>query len=168
MPPVALVCPRCGSTHPPDERFCSGCGMPLVQVGGSVESAADERQRRARKIKPQYTEGALVRVAGASNQAEAEFIQGMLLEEGVPSLIRRGPGSDVPDFLAGGRRDVLVAQSGAPTAREVLAGPTAVGPRPGASTTALPVRLLACLLLAIVIAAVIIAVTAPLGRYVWG
>ena len=39
---------------------------------------------RARKIKPQYTEGDLVRVAGARNQAEAELIQGLLLEEGVP------------------------------------------------------------------------------------
>ena len=81
-----------------------------------------ERQQRARKIKPQYTEGELVRVAGASNQAEAEFIQGMLLEEGVPSLIRRAAGFDVPDFMAGGPREVLVAASGAPTAREVLVG----------------------------------------------
>ena len=43
-----------------------------------------------------------MRVAGARNQAEAEFIQGMLLEEGVPSLLRRSAGFDVPDFLAAG------------------------------------------------------------------
>ena len=63
---------------------------------------------RARKIKPQLAEGELVRVAGARNQAEAEFIQGLLLEEGVPSMLRRSAGFDVPDFLAAGPRDVLV------------------------------------------------------------
>ena len=68
----------------------------------------DPLRQRVRKIKPQLSEGELVRVIGACNQAEAEMIQGMLLEEGVPSLLRRALGSDVPDFLAAGRRDVLV------------------------------------------------------------
>ena len=61
-----------------------------------------------------------MRVAGARNQAEAEFIQGLLLEEGVPSLLRRSAGFDVPDFLAAGPRDVLVPESALATAREVL------------------------------------------------
>ena len=65
-----------------------------------------------RKIKPQLSEGELVQVIGAANQAEAEMIQGMLLEEGVPSMLRRARGSDVPDFLAAGRRDILVPASG--------------------------------------------------------
>ena len=51
---------------------------------------------------------ALVRVAGGRNQAEAELIQGLLLEEGVPSVLRRTAGFDVPDYLAAGPRDVLV------------------------------------------------------------
>ena len=42
----------------------------------------------------------LVKVGRANNQAEAEFLQGLLLEEGVPSVVQRGQGSDVPDFLA--------------------------------------------------------------------
>ena len=50
----------------------------------------------------------------------ADFIQGLLLEEGIPSLQRRARGFDVPDFLAAGPRDVLVPESGAPAAREVL------------------------------------------------
>ena len=75
---------------------------------------------RARKVKPQYTEGELVRVAGGRNQAEAELIQGMLLEEGVPSMLRRTRGFDVPDMLAAGPRDVMVPASGAGAAREVL------------------------------------------------
>ena len=42
------------------------------------------------------------------------------MEEGVPSVLRRSRGFDVPDFLAAGPRDVMVPASGAPTAREVL------------------------------------------------
>ena len=61
-----------------------------------------------------------MRVAGARNQAEAEFIQGLLLEEGVPSMLRRSAGFDVPDFLAAGPRDVLVPIAGLDAAREVL------------------------------------------------
>ncbi len=75
---------------------------------------------RLRKVKPQYTEGPLVRAATARNQSEAEFIQGLLLEEGVPSTLRRAQGFDVPDMLAAGPRDVMVAASGWATAREAL------------------------------------------------
>ena len=92
--------------------------MPLVACGPAGPDS--ERHRRARKIRPQYAEGELVRVAGGRNQAEAEFIQGLLLEEGVPSLLRRSRGFDVPDFLAAGPRDVLVPSSGAGAANEVL------------------------------------------------
>jgi hypothetical protein len=95
--------------------------MPLVHVGRRpLESATSEAHARARKIDPRYTEGELVRVAGGRNQAEAELIQGLLLEEGVPSVLRRAPGFDVPDFLAAGPRDVLVPQAAAEVAREVL------------------------------------------------
>jgi len=152
----ALACPSCASAHPPDERFCPSCGMPLVAAGDRVAATLSERQERARKIKPQYTEGELVWVAGASNQAEAEFIQGMLLEEGVPSLIRRAAGFDVPDFMAGGPRELLVAASGAATAHEVLVGAEIVGDGPRASATDTPGRLLAGLLLAVAIVAVVL------------
>ncbi len=40
------------------------------------------------------------------------MIQGLLLEEGIPSLVRRSGGFDVPDFLAAGPRDIVVAASG--------------------------------------------------------
>ena len=48
------------------------------------------------------------------------MIQGMLLEEGVPSILKRSPGFDVPDFLAAGPRDVMVPEGGYEAAREVL------------------------------------------------
>jgi hypothetical protein len=95
--------------------------MPLVHPGGqSLEEPLNPAHERARKINPIYTEGRLVRVAGGRNQAEAELIQGLLLEEGVPSLLRRSPGFDVPDFLAAGPRDVLVPEAGLEAARDVL------------------------------------------------
>ena len=48
-----------------------------------------------------------MRVATAQNQPEAELLQSLLLEAGVPSLVRRSGGFDVPDFLAIGPRDIL-------------------------------------------------------------
>ena len=106
-PSSSLRCPRCGTEHPLDERFCSKCGFPLVYAGYE-------------KIDPEYTRGDLVRVAGGRNQAEAELIQNLLLEEGIPSIVRRTAGFDVPDYLAGGPRDVLVAESAVQAAREML------------------------------------------------
>jgi hypothetical protein len=115
-----LVCPGCERSYPPEDRFCEACAMPLVLATGG-EPPASPASVRARKIKPQYAEGRLVKVARAQSQPEAEFIEGLLLEEGIPSMIRRSAGSDVPDFLAAGARDVLVPASGADAAREALA-----------------------------------------------
>lgn len=120
-PDEPLACPRCALRYGVDERFCASCGMPLVHVGADpIEKPESEAHGRARKINPVYTEGDLVRVAGGRNQAEAELIQGLLLEEGVPSLLRRSGGFDVPDFLAAGPRDVLVPAAGAQAAHDVL------------------------------------------------
>jgi Putative prokaryotic signal transducing protein len=106
--------------------------MPLVQPGREpLDEPLSEAHGRARKIEPRYTEGRLVRVAGGRNQAEAELIQGLLLEEGIPSMLRRTAGFDVPDFLAAGPRDVLVPEAGSEAARELLhqadLAPTAAG-----------------------------------------
>jgi hypothetical protein len=105
--------------------------MPLV-IGGelSEEPAASDAHERARKIRPEYTRGELVRVAGAQHQAEAELIQNLLLEEGIPSVFRRSIGFDVPDFLAAGWRDVLVPASGAEAARELLTEAEIAPPAP--------------------------------------
>jgi len=73
-----------------------------------------------RKVFPQFGEGPLVKVAWARNQAEAELIAGLLLEEGIPSVAKRARGFDVPDFIAAGPRDIFVAASGADNARDIL------------------------------------------------
>jgi hypothetical protein len=118
--------------------------MPLVPLGSEpIDEPLSEAHERARKIDPRYTEGELVRVAGGRNQAEAEFIQGLLLEEGIPSMLRRTAGFDVPDFLAAGPRDVLVPEAGAELARELLhsadLGSTGSAARPN------PVKLIAAI-----------------------
>jgi hypothetical protein len=64
----------------------------------------------------------LVKVAFAPSQMEAEMIQGLLSEHGIPSLVKRGPGFDVPEFMPVGPRQVFVVESVAPRAREVLEG----------------------------------------------
>jgi hypothetical protein len=116
-----LVCPGCSASYPSEERFCPDCRLPLVHDTTLVVlPPLTEARERARKIKPQLAEGALVRVVSARNLTEAEFIQGMLLEEGIPSMERRSAGFDVPDFLAAGPRDILVPQSGLDAARQVL------------------------------------------------
>jgi len=133
-----LVCPSCATGHEDGDRFCERCGVPLVEADPAALPASEQHER-ARKIRPQYAEGPLVKVVGARNQAEAELLQGMLLEEGVPSLMRRSGGFDVPDFLASGPRDILVPSSGAEAAREILQLPEpaeGIGMAPGEGTPA--------------------------------
>jgi hypothetical protein len=66
-------------------------------------------------------DGKLVKVAFARNQVEAEMLQGLLAEAGIPSVLKRSFGFDNPDFLASGPRDVMVNEGAAKRAREVLA-----------------------------------------------
>jgi hypothetical protein len=151
-----LVCPSCATDHALTERFCRDCGTPLVYAPGvGGPEPAGERRERARKVKPGYAEGPLVRVATARHQAEAELLQGMLLEEGIPSMLRRSAGFDVPDFLAAGPRDILVPQSAEPDARDLLGtvGEVAADPPPSGSSAAW-VRPAAVALAVLVIAAI--------------
>ena len=147
---LPLACPRCARNYPLEERFCADCGMPLVYVGRGEEQPITEAHERARKVKPQYVGGRQIRVARASNLAEAELIQGILLEEGIPSVQRRARGFDVPDFLAAGPRDILVPEAGVEAAQELLADI-----RPGAPEAAdgaggvRPLRLAVGLLIAL-------------------
>ena len=107
--------------------------MPLTYAGKvNVEEAASGLREQARKVNPEYTRGDLRRVATARHQPEAEMIQMLLLEEGVPSTLRRSAGFDVPDFLAAGPRDVMVPESGVELARQILSEsevPTSPDPR---------------------------------------
>jgi hypothetical protein len=146
--------------HPSRERFCQDCGVPLIYAEGTAGAEArtlDDVQQRARKIRPQYAEGELIKVVGARNLTEADFIQGLLLEEGVPSLQRRARGFDVPDFLAAGPRDVLVPASGVQAAREVLLQSELISATPQARAGMDKAwKVLACMLAALAVLAILV------------
>jgi hypothetical protein len=156
---LPLACPKCATRYPLEERFCVQCGMPLTYSGRvGDEEPVTEQHERARKIRPEYARGELRKVVTARQQAEAEFIQLLLLEEGVPSTLRRTAGFDVPDFLAAGPRDVLVPESGLETARDVLRQ-SDITPSPLVAERVgpAPARLLAWLVAAIVVVAILLA-----------
>ena len=90
------------------------------------------KERLDPRVRPQYAKGELTKVGWARNQAEADLMEGLLLDQGIPALVRRSGGFDVPDFLAAGPRDILVPATGAALARELLGTaepevPTSVG-----------------------------------------
>jgi hypothetical protein len=64
--------------------------------------------------------GRLVKVAYAQTQMEAEMIQGLLGDHGIPSMLKRAPGFDNPDFLGAGPHQVFVPEAAAEDARDVL------------------------------------------------
>jgi hypothetical protein len=119
-PAEPLACPTCARRFDLDSRFCPDCEMPLVYVGRGEQEPITAAHERARKVRPEFTGGEPVKVGFARNLAEAQMIQGMLLEEGIPSFERRTRGFDVPDFLAAGPRDILVPRSGVEAARALL------------------------------------------------
>ncbi len=61
-----------------------------------------------------------VRVTIARNQPEAELIQAILADAGITTYLRRTAGFDVPDYLAGGPRDVMVPGTQALEAHGVI------------------------------------------------
>jgi hypothetical protein len=155
-----LACPRCARRYPLSERFCADDGMPLVQVGVREQEPITGAHERARKVKPQYRRGELVKVAGGRNLAEAELIQGMLLEEGIPSTQRRTRGFDVPDFLAAGPRDILVPEAAYEDATALLTDAEALDPaalaQADADAAEYPARLLVGVLVAVALAALLV------------
>jgi hypothetical protein len=68
-----------------------------------------------------------VKVAAAPDESVPLLIEGLLTDAGIPSLTRRAPGFDAPDFLAAGPRDVLVPGSLVEEARQVLEDTTGLG-----------------------------------------
>jgi hypothetical protein len=129
-----------------------------MPAGGGITGRVSERDHRASSIRPELAGGELVKVAWAHNQAEAELVQGLLLEAGVPSLLRRSAGFDVPDMLAAGPRDVMVPADGVSVAREMLAheGIDWGGARADSRAVVAPARLLAWLLGALAVGALVI------------
>ena len=68
-----------------------------------------------------------VKVGSAPNETSALLMEGLLRNDGIPVLIRRAPGFDIPDFLSAGPRDVLVPETLAEEARQLLEDTTGLG-----------------------------------------
>ncbi|MGB1582751.1 MAG: DUF2007 domain-containing protein [Solirubrobacterales bacterium] len=138
------TCPFCGAAFAPGSAACPACDLPLLVEGGDSEppfglfdgeamiepGERDDSLRRRPRVgmlaiehpppKPEYSQGELRCVVVALNQAEAEMLEDMLRAEGIPCLVRRMGRADVPDFLAAGRREVLVPERALAAARELL------------------------------------------------
>ena len=97
----------------------------------------------------------LVRVAIAAHQSEAEFLPQLLAEEGIPSVIQRSRGFDVPEFLAAGPRDVLVRRREELDAREALLQTGRPG-EPPIFQAPDPLKLLGALLFAVAVGALVL------------
>ena len=106
---------------------------------------------------PSTADNELVKVAYARDEPEAEFLQGLLHDADVGSVVRRAPGFDVPEFLAAGPRHVLVAASDVPVARDVLrqVDPDETAP-PTRSSADRPSRVLAGLLIGVGLVALVV------------
>ena len=97
-----------------------------VHVAGFAAAALLARPAAARRrpeAPPRPPEVPWVRVAIARNQPEAEMIQGLLADAGIPAYVRRMAGFDVPDYLAGGPRDIMVPGDRATQAHAVVDPP---------------------------------------------
>ena len=73
-----------------------------------------------------YIEG-WIKVGSAPNETSALLMEGVLKNAGIPVLIRRGAGFDIPDFLSAGPRDVLVPDVFFEEARQLLEDTTGLG-----------------------------------------
>jgi hypothetical protein len=94
---------------------------------------------------PRDAGGRLVRVVQARNPTEAQLMQSVLLDAGIPSIDRPTRAFDILDLLAVGPRDILVAAHAVDEARVLLGveAPVApIGSTPAAFSEA-PSRLLA-------------------------
>ena len=67
------------------------------------------------------------KVASAPNETVALMMQGLLRETGIPVLVQRASGFDVPDFLAARPRELLVPAPELEDARRILQDTTGLG-----------------------------------------
>lgn len=87
--------------------------------------AADEELSRRSQLATEYwsqdVHSRRMRcVVVAINQAEADMLEDMLRSEGIPCITRTIGNPTPPEFLAVGRREVLVPESALPAARDLL------------------------------------------------
>jgi hypothetical protein len=109
-------------------RALGGAGEQAAEAGAALARALTEppppthdapRTATAAPIGDVQPDGT-VRVAVAANQSEAELLQGVLADAGIPSTWRR-TGGDLPELLAAGYREIYVPEDAAGEAQALLA-----------------------------------------------
>jgi hypothetical protein len=98
------------------------------------------------RVRPEYTHGDLVTVTTVRHAAEGEMLRGMLLEEGIPSMVRPARGSVIPHGLGAGPHELVVPESGYETAYQVVHGELPQPQHPGSRSRPEPGNLLAVVL----------------------
>jgi hypothetical protein len=88
----------------------------LTEPSPALEAPRNATAAPVGAVRPDGT----VAVAVAANQAEAELLQGVLQDAGIPSTWRR-TGGDLPDLLAAGYREIYVPEKAADEAQALLA-----------------------------------------------
>jgi hypothetical protein len=111
-------------------------GAQAAEAGAALARALTSEPARVTEA-PEAATGAplgapqpdgTVRVAVAANQSEAELLQGVLADAGIPSTWRR-TGGDLPQLLAAGYREIYVPAAAAEEGQALLA--TLEAPRSG-------------------------------------
>src|SRR6185503_18708474 len=74
------------------------------------------------RLKPEYARGDLVAVTTVPNQAEAEMVRDMLLNEGIPAMVRLGRLFDPRNLPAVTAHEVVVRASGYEAAHQLVHG----------------------------------------------
>jgi hypothetical protein len=95
-------------------------GAALARALTETSAAPEEPQRATAAPVGDVQPDGTVRVAVAANQSEAELLQGVLRDAGIPSNWRR-TGGDLPELLAAGYREIYVPAAAAEEAQALLA-----------------------------------------------
>jgi hypothetical protein len=110
--------PARGLRHAGGQAAEAGAALTraLAEPSADAEAPRSATAGPVGAIQPDGT----VRVAVAANQAEAELLQGVLSDAGIPSTWRR-TGGDLPELLAAGYREIYVPGDAADEAQALLA-----------------------------------------------
>jgi hypothetical protein len=99
------------------------------------------------KIRPEYTHGDLRTVTTVRHVAEGEMLRGMLLEEGIPSMVRPARAFVIPQALGAAPHEVVVPESGYEAAYQLVHGELPQPQHPGSRSRPEPGNLLAVVLI---------------------
>jgi len=150
-----LVCPGCGASRPAAELFCPDCRLPLVYDPDQAVPVKLSERRSGLEDQAAAVGGRAGQGRVGSQSGRGRVHPGPAARGGSPEHAPPQCRFDVPDFLAAGPRDVLVARSGESTARQVLLEAEIVKPGSTVPQTA-PVRMFAGMLVALVAASLIL------------